>query len=178
VLLLALASLLLRGGERVRLVAPGGRSVSGRVGLERLAEGLEGLAGEELPGAVGLPRFARVVLIGDFLGPLDEIRDCVGAMAGVPVSGHVLQVLDPAEALLPYRGRVRFHGTEREAATVVPRVEGVRAAYAARLAEQQAGLAAIAAAAGWGFAVHRTDHPAEAALLGLYAALAPEAGRR
>jgi uncharacterized protein (DUF58 family) len=178
VLLLALASLLLRGGERVRLVAPGGRSVSGRVGLERLAEGLEGLAGEELPGAVGLPRFARVVLIGDFLGPLDEIRDCVGAMAGVPVSGHVLQVLDPAEALLPYRGRVRFHGTEREAATVVPRVEGVRAADAARLAEQQAGLAAIAAAAGWGFAVHRTDHPPEAALLGLYAALAPEAGRR
>jgi uncharacterized protein (DUF58 family) len=71
---------------------------------------------------------------------------------------------------------VRFHGTEHEAATVVPRVEGVRAAYAARLAEQQAGLAAIAAAAGWGFAVHRTDHPPEAALLGLYAALAPQGG--
>jgi uncharacterized protein (DUF58 family) len=175
-LLLALASLLLRGGERVRLVAPGGRGVSGRVGLARLAEELEGLDGTALPAATGLPRFARVVLIGDFLGPLDEIRDCVGALAGVPVSGRLLQVLDPAEALLPYQGRVRFHGTEHEAATVVPRVEGVRAAYAARLAEQQAGLAAIAAAAGWGFAVHRTDHPPEAALLGLYAALAPQGG--
>ena len=35
-----------------------------------------------------------------------------------------------------------------------------------------------ATAAGWGFGVHRTDHPPEAALLSLYTALAPEAGRR
>jgi adenosylcobyric acid synthase len=42
----------------------------------------------------------------------------------------------------------------------------------------EAGLQAIATAAGWGFAVHRTDHTPEAALLGLYTALAPQAGRR
>ena len=40
-----------------------------------------------------------------------------------------------------------------------------------RLKAQQDGLAAICAAAGFGFAIHRTDHPPEAALLGLYAAL-------
>src|ERR1700756_4719352 len=34
-LLLALASLLLRGGERVMMIEPGARPVSGRVGLER-----------------------------------------------------------------------------------------------------------------------------------------------
>jgi uncharacterized protein (DUF58 family) len=177
-LLLALASLLLRGGERVRLVAPEARSVAGRLGLERLAEGLERLDGATLPPAVGVPRHARVVLIGDFLGPLDDIRACVGALSGVPVGGHILQVLDPAEALLPYEGRVRFHGTEHEAATLVPRVEGVRTAYTERLAAQQEGLGAIASAAGWGFGVHRTDHPPEAALLALYAALAPQPGRR
>jgi len=38
--------------------------------------------------------------------------------------------------------------------------------------------AAIATAAGWSFAVHRTDHTPEAALLGLYTALAPQVGRR
>ena len=47
-----------------------------------------------------------------------------------------------------------------------------------RLAAQQAGLAAICAAAGFGFAIHRTDHPPEAALLALYTALAPQAGPR
>ncbi len=61
---------------------------------------------------------------------------------------------------------------------LIPRVEGVRDAYAKRLAEQQQGLAAIATAAGWGFSVHRTDHPPEAALLALYTALSPEPGRR
>jgi uncharacterized protein (DUF58 family) len=90
----------------------------------------------------------------------------------------MLQVLDPAEATLPYRGRVRFEGTERELHTLIPRVEGVRAAYAERLAAQQAGLTAICTAAGFGFSVHHTDHPPEAALLALYTALAPQVGAR
>ena len=120
-----------------------------------------------------MPRHARVVLIGDFLSPLEEIRAFVAGLAALPVSGHLLQVLDPAEALLPYAGRVRFRGLEREADSVVPRVEGIRAGYAEALAAQQAGVAALCAAAGWSFAVHRTDHPPETALLGLYAALSP-----
>ena len=61
---------------------------------------------------------------------------------------------------------------------LIPRVEGVREAYAKRLTEQQEGLAAICAAAGFGFSVHRTDHPPEAALLSLYTALAPAMGVR
>ena len=40
-----------------------------------------------------------------------------------------------------------------------------------RLRAQQEGLASICAAAGFGFGVHRTDHPPEAALLTLYTAL-------
>ena len=53
-----------------------------------------------------------------------------------------------------------------------PRVETIRDAYAARLRAQQEGLGAIAAAAGFSFGVHRTDHAPEAALLALYMALA------
>ena len=47
----------------------------------------------------------------------------------------------------------------------------MRDAYARRLKAQQDGLAAICAAAGFGFGIHRTDHPPEAALLALYTAL-------
>ena len=82
------------------------------------------------------------------------------------MTGHLLQVLDPAEAMLPYAGRIRFRGLEREGDTLIPRVEGVRDEYGRRLQAQQEGLAAICAAAGFGFAIHRTDHPPEAALLG------------
>ena len=179
-LLLALASLLLRGGERVRLIAPDARPLHGRAGLERLADEMERQPASEdgVPPDVKLPRHARVVLIGDLLAPLDAWQATVARLAAVPLSGVLLQVLDPAEVLLPYEGRVRFQGMTTGPSTLIPRVESVRAQYAQRLAAQQHGLAAICAAAGWGFAVHRTDHPAEAALLALYAALAPAARRR
>jgi uncharacterized protein (DUF58 family) len=172
-LLLALASLLLRGGERVTMIAPDARPISGRAGLDRLAEALMGSAQDDagLPPRVPLPRHARVVLFGDFLSPLDEIQAAVGRLSATPVSGYLMQVLDPAEADLPYSGRIRFRGLEREGDTLIPRVEGVRDEYGRRMKAQQEGLAAICAAAGFGFAMHRTDHSPEAALLGLYTAL-------
>lgn len=172
-LLLALASLLLRGGERVMLIEPDARTVFGRAGLDRLAETLAGAADDQgLPPNVPLPRHARLVLFGDFLSPLPEIQAAVGRLAALPVTGFLMQVLDPAETDLPYSGRIRFRGLEREVDALIPRVEGVRAEYMQRLKAQQDGLAAICSAAGFGFAIHRTDHPPEAALLGLYTALA------
>ncbi len=175
-LLLALASLLLRAGERVALL--GHRPFTGRFALERLAMTLDREASDTLPGQASAmemppPRHAACVLIGDFLDPLEEIEAAVGRLAVRHITGRILQVLDPAEVLLPYTGRVRFLGIGLPADTIVPRVEGVREAYATRLAAQQDGLAAIARAAGWSFAVHRTDHPPEMALLALHAALAP-----
>jgi uncharacterized protein (DUF58 family) len=172
-LLLALASLLLRGGERVTMIAPDARPISGRAGLDRLAEALMGKMSDDagVPPRVALPRHARVVLFGDFLSPLEEIQAAVGRLSATPVSGYLMQVLDPAEADLPYSGRVRFRGLEREGDTLIPRVEGVRDEYGRRMKAQQEGLAAICAAADFGFAVHRTDHSPEAALLGLYTAL-------
>lgn len=179
-LLLATASLLLRGGERVRLIGGSGRNHAGRAGLEAVADAL----GRAAPGAAEergvppsdptLPRHARAVLFGDFLSPLDEIRQSVSALAAQPLRGHLVQILDPAEETLPYRGRIRFEGLEAEAPSLVPRVERVREVYEERLRLHRAGVAAIAAAAGWGFLTHRTDQPAGQVLLALWQALAPQ----
>ena len=171
-LLLALASLLLRGGERVMLMKDGARPLAGRTALDRLAIDLElDQAEEGVPPHIRLPRHATIVLIGDFLSPLEDIQAVVGALSSLPARGYLLQVLDPAEALLPYDGRIRFRGVEQDGDTLIPRVSGVRDAYMDRLRAQQEGLASICAAAGFGFGVHRTDHPPEAALLTLYTAL-------
>lgn len=171
-LLLALAALLLRGGERVRLLDPAARSMAGRGALERLAQALPRSQGA--PEDPALPRHARVVLFGDFLAPLPEIQHMVSRLAARPVRGHLLQILDPAEETLPFAGRIRFEGPGREEPALVPRVENVRELYAERLGQHRDGLAAIAAAAGWTFGRHRTDQPPETALLALHQLLAPE----
>ena len=171
-LLLALAALLLRGGERVRLLGGPPRLRGGRFALEDLAEGLARMPpGHGMPPALPLPRHARVILIGDFLHPIDEIRPVIAGLAALSVTGYLLQVLDPAEALLPYSGRVRFKGLESEGDALVSRVEGVRTAYGTALEAQQTGLSSLCAAADWRFATHRTDHPPEAALLTAFTAM-------
>lgn len=172
-LLLALSSLLLRGGERVMMMRADARPISSRAGLDRLAAELTKAHEDQgLPPPVRLPRHGTVVLFSDFLSPVEDIRAVMGRFAAVPVTGYLMQILDPAEAVLPYRGRIRFRGLERDGDTLVPRVESVRDAYAQRLKAQQDELTSICATLGFGFGVHHTDHPPEMALLTLYTALA------
>jgi uncharacterized protein (DUF58 family) len=172
-LLLSLASLLLRGGERVMMMQQDARSVTSRAGLDRLAAELDTTDDDRgLPPEVRLPRYGTVVLFSDFLSPLEDIKALIARFAAVPVAGYLLQILDPAETALPYQGRIRFRGLERDGETLIPRVESVRDTYSERLKAQQEGIASICTAAGFGFGVHRTDHPPEMALLALYQALA------
>jgi uncharacterized protein (DUF58 family) len=174
-LLTALAVLLIGAGEHVAALGQGLPPTTGRVALGRLAH----LLGERsdrpadgLPGFQPLPRHAELVMIGDFLSPLDEIRGLVAHYSGRGVRGYLLQVLDPAEESLPFAGRIRFEGLEGEDPALVPRVESVRGDYVGRMAQHQAGLADLARAAGWYYGVHHTDRTPEHGLLALYAALA------
>jgi uncharacterized protein (DUF58 family) len=172
-IVLALAALLIRGGERVALLGTGVSPASGRAVLNRLALTVERPApGQNLPGFEPLPRYAQVVMVGDLLAPLPELHALVGRFAATGLRGHLLQVLDPAEETLPFAGRVRFEGLEQEAPLLISRVETVREDYAQKLAQHREGLAAIARATGWSFATHRTDRPPHTALLALYATLA------
>jgi uncharacterized protein (DUF58 family) len=171
VLLLALASLLSRGGERVTLLGsdmpPGG----GRAALTRLALALEAPSGG-VPEFVVVPRYGQLVLFGDFLAPPELLKTSVAGFAHQGTRGHLLQILDPAEETLPFTGRVRFEGVEGEASVLMSRAEDVHDAYVARLAAHRAALRDLARDLGWSFAAHRTDQPPHQALLGLYNALA------
>ncbi len=169
-LLLALASLLFRAGEQVRLIGVDGRTFAGRFALDAVERALPASEGGTPP-PVSLPRHAGAVLLGDFLGPVDEIRAAVRRLSETPVRAHLVMVLDPAELALPYDGRVRFRGLEGEGDAIIPRVQGIREAYGEALARQQAAIAGMCQAAGFGFAVHRTDEAPEAALLALWLAL-------
>jgi uncharacterized protein (DUF58 family) len=186
-ILVALASLLVRGGERLSLLGSAVLPMTGRVALSRLVQLIErapdeasttpASATQGLPGFEPLPRAGQLVLIGDFLAPLDKVNACVAQFAGAGLKGHLLHIADPAEEDLPFSGRIRFAGVEEKDEIVISRVETVRDDYGVRFRRHREGLAEIARAVGWTLGYHRTDHPPHLALLALHAALAADRRR-
>jgi uncharacterized protein (DUF58 family) len=179
-LLIALASLLVRGGERIALLDSPEPPASGRVAQRRLSFALLSPGGREesLPPARLLPRNSAVVLLSDFLNPVEELRPLVERFAMLGIKGHMMQILDPAEEELPFQGRTRFEGIEDELTLTVGRAEDLRESYARALRAHRATLADLARHYGWRFATHRTDRPPQSALLALYASLAGSASER
>jgi len=171
-LLLALAALLLRAGERVALLGSGTPPSASRGALERMALVLGRTGPASLPAEAPLPRHARLLLIGDFLQPLAAVEASLRPYAERGVVGHLLMIADPAEESLPFPGRVRFEGLEGEGELLLSRVETVQEAYAERYRAHREALAALARALGWTFAASRTDRPPEPALLALYRQIA------
>lgn len=177
-LLLALTSLLVRAGERAQLMGSGARPVRGRHGVERMATLMTdpGLDHEGLPAPEQMPRHARAVLIGDFLEPLEQVSAVVRGLAAQGVRGHLVQVLDPAEATLPFSGRLRFDGMEGDGSVLIGHVEAVRGDYRQLIENHRRGLDAIARQSGWTYSGHGTDQGPEMVLLVLHQMLAERPG--
>jgi uncharacterized protein (DUF58 family) len=171
-LLLATSSLLMLGGEHVGLLGTDRIARTGRATLSEMAVTLSrgDNDGASLPRADRMPRHAELVLISDFLAPFEETEALVKRFAASGVTGHLLQVLDPAEEDLPFSGRTIIEGLEEENVLIVGKAEALRNDYQDRLAALRDGLANLTRRAGWSLTFHRTDHPAQQALLPLYAA--------
>ncbi|MAH85382.1 MAG: DUF58 domain-containing protein [Rhodospirillaceae bacterium TMED8] len=169
-LLLALAWLLVRGGERVSLLGADMSPASGRGEMLRLYSHLQKdkLPSTSVPSIEPLPRYSRLLLIGDFLGPLDDISQVIEAYRSRGVRGHLLQILDPAEGSLPYEGRALFEGFESEGEVLIPNVGSLRQNYRRELERHCNGLKSLAQGSGWSFANHYTDNSPSTALMAFY----------
>ncbi|GAA4485850.1 DUF58 domain-containing protein [Gluconacetobacter asukensis] len=178
-LTLALGALLLRQGERVRLLTPGEPvdiPPGGRAALDRLAVALMRTMAHDpedtsLPHPQQVPRHARVVLVGDGLCGLPAMGALLRGLTARPARALLLLVNDPAEAELPYAGHVRFSGLEGEDTLTLSGVEQVRGAYRDAYARHQAALADLCRTNGHLLIRHATDQRPEEALLALHAAL-------
>ena len=168
-LLLALASLLVRGGERVGFIGMEGAPAASRIALTRIGRALFTRSGAALPPAAPLARGSQLVWFSDFLGPgaLEEM----GRLARRGIAGHLVRIIDPAEEDFPYSGRARFESPLGAETEIFGRAERVRAAYRGRFAAHGEKVAAAAARLGWTATIHRTDHAAQAALIALHAAI-------
>lgn len=171
VLMLAAAELLVRGGERVALLAQmaptASRNAATRIAETIAANASSELSSKSLPPHAALSRFSGLILFSDFLAPVNVIRERLEEFAGHGVGGHMVQVIDPAEETLPYQGRAEFQSPSGDQRWVADRVESLRPKYQARFAAHRAELAEMAKRFGWSFLTHHTDRPASEPLLSL-----------
>lgn len=171
VLMLAAAELLVRSGERVGLLGLT-QPTSSRRAAARLAEAVASHAATPQlasgrPATQRVSRYSGLILVSDFLDPIDDLRHSIEALAANGATGHLVQVLDPAEETLPYEGRTEFLASEGGESWIADRAESLRTRYQARLKAHRDALQALAVRLGWSFLVHHTDRPPTEPLLTL-----------
>ena len=174
ILALALAVLLIRGGERVGLFGEAVRPARGEPQLLRLAEALSQPFGEAdygRPEARGMIAHSRAVFISDFLGDIDTLETELLKAADRGVRGAVLMVLDPQEEDFPFDGRTIFESMSGAVRHETLKAGDLRARYLDRLAQRKDRLHELARLTGWQADVHHTGEAALPALLWLNGAL-------
>jgi uncharacterized protein (DUF58 family) len=172
-LLLALASLLVRGGERVGYWGGGDRAAASKLSLSRIARKLMGKSEDGIPPPAPVTRGAQLVWFGDFLDPATETAMTRISRAGI--EGHLVRIVDPAEEEFPFSGRTRFEigqaNNKVAESEIFGRVERLQTAYRAKFAAHGEAIASAASRLGWSATIHRTDHAPQAALIALYGAI-------
>jgi uncharacterized protein (DUF58 family) len=175
-LLLALASLLVRGGERVGFIGMEGAPAASRLALTRIGRALFAPGDEALPDAAlkkGAPlsRGNQLVWFSDFLD--EGAMETMARLARQGVEGHLVRIVDPAEEDFPYSGRTRFESPRggEHASEIFGRAERVRESYRARFIAHGERVAAEAMRFNWTCVTHRTDHAPQGALIALHAAI-------
>ena len=171
-LALAVAVLLLRGGERVGIAGADAPPRSGRAQMLRLLQALgDGADDYGTPDVSGVASHGRAVFLSDFLGNPEGVETALAWASDKGVKGALVQVLDPAEEEFPFDGRTIFESMGGTLRHETLRAGDLRTRYLDRLAERKARLATVAQASGWHYLCHHTGQPAQAALLWIYRAL-------
>ena len=165
----AMASLAVRGHERVGALGSPRRAAHGRASLVKIAEWLASAHDEQLPKAQNLQRRAAVLLVSDFLEPVEQLRPHFAALAEAGLKGHLVQIADPVEETLPYDGRIEFLGLDRPVTYLSQRTENLRASYITAYNAHRDALRALAQSLGFSFIVHRTSEQPTPCLMALHA---------
>ncbi len=172
-LALAVAILLIRGGERVGLT---GSALPPRRGNDQILR-LTGALSQESDDDYAAPEHrtmiphARALFLSDFLGDFDGVQRALTKAADRGVQGVLMQTLDPSEEQFPFRGRTIFDSVGRTLSHETLKANDLRERYLARLAERRDRLQRLCRATGWQFGLHHTSQSAQSALLWLYGAL-------
>jgi uncharacterized protein (DUF58 family) len=172
VIALALAEVLVEGGERIGI--PGlMRPTASRTVVEKIAQAIVHDQAERtsLPPTFSPSALAETVVLSDFWSPIASVHETIAQLSANGSAGHVVQIVDPAEETFPYSGRIEFVEPEGAGTITAGRAETWRADYIERIKRHRADIRTETDRLGWSFIVHRTDRPASELLIKLHGQL-------
>jgi uncharacterized protein (DUF58 family) len=174
VLILALAELLSRSGERIAwpgLTDP----FANRNGAERLASHLAHAADlPAKPDLMPIRRLSDIVIASDFLDPVEETIEWLDALARHGVRAHLIEIADPAEETFPYAGRTEFRDPENGDKLTAGRAELLSGDYRSLYLARREELSAWCKRLGWSYTVNHTDRLASEALVRVHMSMTAE----
>jgi uncharacterized protein (DUF58 family) len=169
---LALAELLVAGGERVGipgLLSPtASRSVIDKIAQAMLHDDATRLS---LPPSFVPSPLAEIVVLSDFWSPIGEIRNMLAGLSASGAHGTLVQIVDPAEESFPYSGRIEFVEPEGGGTITAGRAESWTRDYVARVALHRDEIRGETARLDWLFATHTTSRSAAELLLFLHSGM-------
>jgi len=176
ILSLALAQMIIKSGDSV--CAYQSHDVAGRSekAMMNLLISLTAQNTDDVPRVNDrhLEKNAGVILVGDFLAPLNQIEELTKIFARID-KVHLIQLLDPAERSLAYQGRMIFQSPSQTASNknehLVENVQSVRATYQKRLDDHIAAIKNLCMRQNWSYFYHQTDSDIRDTLYEIYGAM-------
>ena len=169
ILILALSFLLLKGGETIGLLGKNIKAINNKSSLEKMAKNLLSPKDKNtFPYQTQIKKNSHVIIFSDFLDSLEATEKMIKEIAQGNSNGHLVQILDPSEQDLPFKGRIVFDNPENELSTMIGKVESIRNIYKKRIKKHYEGLKSIASLNGWTLTQHVTDNSPESALISIY----------
>jgi len=163
---------MMRGGESVGTLDMAVKAGSNKRKSEELAVWLNAVRDQDFPQKNAyVPTYAHQVWFSDFLMTAEELKDQLRQQTQKRQRGVLVQVVDPSEFSLPFKGRTKFQGLEGEDAWTVQKTEDVKDLYAQRWREHCDTLIALTQAAGWSLVQVNTVEPLSTPLSKLYGVL-------
>jgi uncharacterized protein (DUF58 family) len=166
---LALAELLVAGGERVGIPGLMSPTASNNV-IDKMAQAMlhDDATRLSLPPSFVPSALAEIVVLSDFWSPMPEIRNMLAGLSSSGAHGTLIQVVDPAEETFPYSGRVEFVEPEGGEMITAGRAESWMNDYVARVALHRDEIRAETNKLDWLFSTHTTSRSAAELLLFLH----------
>ncbi len=163
VITLALADMLVRGGERTGLHGLTPPQASRKI-IERLGEALvldeRSETQSDMPHSKPIGGREEIILVGDFITDLDSIKQNIAALAAQGGRGHLILIRDPVEDIFPFSGETEFEDVQGGVRMHIGDAAGFATKYKNRISAHTQGVQMIAESYGWTLTQHSTDRPA------------------